>query len=125
MHTKHRSRSCQLIPLLKSFAFRSQKSEAGSVSISSEMLSLASITKEDSCYQTLKDLVQMLDKCKEELPAEHESAVSQDGSEGNHVDEVQDHKEISIMLDYFAKPEKQEHADALSNGSSFVVISDM
>ena len=106
VHTKHRSRSCQLAPLLKSFAVTSQKSEVASVSISSEMISLASITREDSCYQTLKELVQMMEKCKEELPAEHESAISQDGSDGNRIDEVQEHKEISIMLDYFAKPEK-------------------
>ncbi len=88
MHTKHRSRSCQHVPLLKSFAVKSQKSGVASISISSEMLSLASITREDSCYQTLKELVQMMDRCKEELPAEHESAVSQDGSDGNRADEV-------------------------------------
>ena len=132
VHQKKRCRSCRPIPLLRSFAPAPQTSELDSISISSGILSIIS-ARDDS--HTIRDIVAIMEQSgiKQVQPlepvvtqADNESAVSQNGSEEHKEQTPPDGigqtraEQISIMIDYFAKPLSR---DAVSN-DSFVVISD-
>ncbi len=65
MKTRKRSNSCSVVPLVRSFAM-SHPSDLNSISMSSDVISVISMAKEDGCLQTLRDMVALIEMCQPE-----------------------------------------------------------